>query len=465
MLCRAVRRQQSYVETGRQFRRDVMRMKLVKVIALVLLLSLLLSCRSKDGGAAEVPADVATSWFDLQLKLIKETPGFTPPVSSRALGYSGVTLYEAIVAGMPENNSLVGQLNELSALPQPEADAEYHWGAVANSALATILAALYPTATPENLAAIEALEQEYADQFRDEAGDETFERSVAHGEAVAQAVFEWSMTDGGHEGYTRNFPEDYVPPEGPGMWVTTPPNHQRALQPYWGDNRTFVLNTDEDCLPPPPPEYSEDPVTAFHVQAMEVYGAVRALTPEQEAIALFWADDPGATATPPGHSVSIATTVLRQEVADLATAAETYARVGIAVADAFVSCWDTKFTYNLIRPITYIQALIDADWNTPDITDPVITPPFPEYTSGHSSQSGAAAAVLAEMFGEDYEFTDDTHAARGLPARSFDSFDDFAQEAAISRLYGGIHYRAAIELGLEQGACIGGQVNGLAWKK
>ena len=435
--------------------------------SLFLLLPLLISCQTaaKQQATNEFPSDLATEWFDLELKLIRETPGFTPPVASRALGYSGVALYESVVAGMPENNSLVGQLHDLESLPQPEEGEVYYWPAAANRAMATILRALYPTAKPENLAAINALESKYSAQYKEAAGEEIFDRSVAYGTSVADAVFAWSKNDGGHEGYAANFPDSYLPPAGDGLWVSTPPGYQAALQPYWNNNRPFVLNTEEDCLAPPPTDYSEAEDAPFYAEAMEVYTAVQNLTPEEEAIALFWADDPGTTFTPPGHSISIASIALRQEEADLAMAAETYARVGMAVADAFIGCWHAKYTYNLIRPITYIQNYIDPDWNTPNITDPVITPPFPEYTSGHSVQSGAASAVLTALFGDNYHFTDDTHVNRGLAARTFDSFNDFADEAAISRLYGGIHYRPAIELGVDQGKCIGEQVNALAWKQ
>lgn len=433
---------------------------------LILLLPLFIGCQAATTQpTVTYPSDLATSWFDLQLKLIKETPGFTPPVASRALGYSGITLYESVVAGMPEYNSLVGQLNGLDSLPQPEEGEVYYWPAAANSAMASTLRYLFPTASPANRAAIDALEGSYAAQYKSEVDEDVYGRSALYGKSVAKAIFEWSKDDGGHEGYAANFPSNYLSPTGTGLWVSTPPGYQGALQPYWHNNRTFVLNAKEDCLAPPPTEYSEASDSPFYEEAMEVYTAVQELTPEEEAIAHFWADDPGATFTPPGHSISIASIVLRQEEADLAMAAETYARVGIAVADAFIGCWNAKYTYNLIRPISYIQTMIDPDWNTPDITDPVITPPFPEYTSGHSVQSRATATVMTALFGDNYHFTDDTHMDKGLAARTYNSFYEAADEAAISRLYGGIHYRPAIELGVEQGKCIGEQVNALAWKQ
>ncbi len=209
--------------------------------------------------------------------------------------------------------------------------------------------------------------------------------------------------------------------------------------------------------PGPPPAFSTDPASALYVEANEVYQTVNGLTAEQLEIALFWSDDPGTTATPPGHSASILTQTLRSQNSSLATAAVGYARLGLAVCDAFIECWDTKFQYNLLRPISYIRQYIDQGWGNPL---PLTTPPFPEYTSGHSVQSAAAATVLTATFGS-IAFTDHTHDARGLPPRSFSSFEAAAQEAAISRLYGGIHYRAAIERGLQQGRRIGAAVAAL----
>jgi hypothetical protein len=381
------------------------------------------------------------------------------------LAYSGVTLYETVVAGSPGYISLVGQLNGLSSLPKSERGKTYHWAAAVNRALATILLKLYPTATPGNLAAIASLEGYYAEQYKLEVNGETFDRSVSFGQAVAEAIFEWSREDGGHGGHSKNFPESYISGIGPGLWIPTPPDYLSIpMQPYWGENRPFVIRTDEECVPGPPTLYSENSASLFYGEAMDVYTTVKNLMPEQNEIAIFWSDDPGKTFTPPGHSISIAAQVLQQEQADLALAAETFAKVGMAVADSFISCWRTKYIYNLIRPISYIQSVLDPTWNLPALTDPVITPPFPEYTSGHSVQSAAAATVLTDLFGENYRFTDNTQEDLGLEARTYNSFNEAAEEAAISRLYGGIHYRPAIEIGLAQGKCIGEKVNALVFK-
>ena len=438
---------------------------LLILVALVVLVSCGLQAAEPSMFASDVSARVATRWFELQLKLVMETPGFAPPVASRALGYSGVALYEAVLGGMPDHNSLVGQLNDLTYLPQPEVGQRYDWAAVANSALATITRSLYLTVSPENWAAIDALEQEFAEQCRIEAGTDVCSRSVAYGQAVARAVFEWSRSDGACSGSSGCSLKPYVSPSGPGLWVPTPPSYLAPLLPYWGLNRPLVLSSGGDYAPPPPIPYSESPSSRFYAQAMEVYTTVKNLTPEQRAIALFWADDALKTFTPPGHSISIATQALKAENASLALAAETYARVGIAVADSFIVCWYTKYTYDVLRPVSYIQSIIDPTWNNGGVTDPVITPAFPEYTSGHSVQSMAVATVLTALFGDGYEFTDNTDLTWGRPARTFGSFFAAAEEAAISRLYAGVHYRAAIEAGTEQGKSIGARVNALAWTK
>jgi len=423
----------------------------------------LIQATARSRPVSDFSAEVATSWFNLTLKLVKESPGFSPPVASRAFGYAGVTLYEAVVPGIPTHQSLVGQLNSLSFLPACEPDKLYHWPTVANSAMAGIARRLFANASEPNKAAMTDLETQLANNFKATLDSAVFARSVARGKVVADAIFAWSALDGGHEGYFRNFPQDYNPPVGPGLWEPTPPAFSRALQPYWGNNRPFVLASGSACMPGAPPAYSEQPGSAFYNEALEVYNTLKNLTPEQRDIAFFWSDDPGVSATPPGHSISILTQVIQQEGYKLDIAAEAYAKIGMAVADAFIACWRTKYVYNLLRPITFIQKVIDSTWTASNY--PLVTPPFPEYTSGHSVQSSASMQVLTDLFGNNFAFTDHTHDARGLAPRSFSSFFQAAGEAGISRLYGGIHFRSAIIVGVEQGKCIGEKISALTFRK
>lgn len=447
------------------------RRKLLSALILVCLLLTLITQPPTDDVAAQATADysgaLAIEWFDLQLDLAETTPGFTPPVVSRAFAYSGIALYEAVVPSMEGYQSIAGVMRDLDDVPQPIAEVEYDYQIIANSVLYEMTHYLYFNTSADNFDKLDALYEDWYDRLTDGVDPATVERSVMQGRIVANAILIWSLSDGGYQGQLSNFPASYVPPEGLGLWVPTPrPNGEplAALQPYWGENRTFAVTIEEQCYLVPPPEYSEDPDSAFYAEAYEVYETVQQLTAEQNDIALFWADDPGATSTPPGHSISITNQVLEMENATLGEAAEAYAKVGMSQADAFIVGWYYKYRYNLIRPITYIQAIIDPDWNTPIITDPVVTPPFPEYPSGHSVQSGASAQVLTDLYGDSYAFTDHTHDEHGLAPRSFDSFYAFADEAAISRLYGGIHFRAAIELGVENGKCIGSVVSSMPFR-
>jgi PAP2 superfamily len=406
-----------------------------------------------------IGAAVPTAWFDLSLAFVRSAGGFSPPVAARAFAYTGLTLYEAVVPGMPGHRSLGTVFDDLEGLPSARSAPGYDWETAANAALASILRSLIPTAGPSELHALALLEARFERERSRRVSPGVFDRSMRRGRDVAEAIFAWSQGDGGHEGYLRNFPP-YAPPVGPGRWVPTPPSFLSALQPYWGGNRCFVIASGAAFPPGDHPPYSEERRSRFGREASEVYDTVNSLTSEQEAIARFWSDDPGATATPPGHAVSIATQVLRQERASLAEAAETYARIGMAVSDAFVACWFQKYRYHLLRPVTYSRAQFDPDW-----LPLLVTPPFPEYPSGHSVQSGAALQVLTDLFGRRYAFVDHTHEDRGLAPRRFGSFLEAADEAALSRLYGGIHFRAAIENGLAQGRRIGRAVGRLPLRR
>jgi PAP2 superfamily len=412
--------------------------------------------------ASTIDAKVATVWFEQFRTLTKKTPGFTPPVAARAFGYAGVTLYETIVPGTAKYQSLQGQLSDLKGLPTIEAGKEYHWGIVANAAMAEVARNFYPTAPVRQITQNDSLENVMKTNFSKDIAKEITERSIVHGKAMAKAIFEWSKTDGGHAGYGKNFPTDYVVPVGEGYWVPTSAQ-KIPMQPYWGKNRSFVPGIVEATIPAKMMNFSERAGSPFYEQAAEVYNAVTKRTKEEETIARFWSDDPGEPGTPPGHIVSIANQVIEKEQVKLDKAAETLAKVTIAVSDAFVCCWRTKYIHNLMRPVTYINKHIDKDWKTV-----LATPPFPEFTSGHSSQTGAAARILSDIYGYNYAFEDRTHSQRtdiNGAARKYTSFYEMAQEAALSRLYGGIHYREAIEVGVISGIKISVGVNKLRFSK
>ena len=447
-------------------------------LTIVCLVLLLQACRVQPaddvqptpvaGGkpADQYTSDVATKWASLQLKLTKTTAGFTPPVASRAYGYASVTLYEAVVPGIATRKSLVNQLQGLTSLPQVEPNQTYNWALSANAAEATMLRNLYPTTNATNKALIDSLETVLTTTFKD-ADEAINQRSIDFGGKVAAALFEWSKTDGGDAGYTRNFPASFVVPTGAGFWQPTENGQKIPMQPYWGSNRTFVKANNDLPMPHPLP-HSTDVKSAAFSQYLDVYNKSKSLTQTEKEIAVWWADNPVETFTPPGHSYSLAHIAVVTAKADLAKAAETFARTGISVADAFILCWRCKYMYNNIRPYTYVRLAIDPTW-LPFWP----APPFPGYPSGHATQSSASATVLTALYGENFAFTDDSHVNRGkdvarnveFRARSFQSFAQAAQESADSRFYGNIHTRQDNETGLTEGKKIGDNVNALIWQR
>lgn len=401
---------------------------------------------------------VAQSWYNIMMDLVVQTPGHTPPIAARSFGYAGVTLYESLVGEMPNHKSLVGQLNGLASMPQRVYGNSYNAALTANAALARITKLLFPNAAAANMSRINALELANEKLYGAEASDVIVNRSRDYGRSVADAVFTWSSSDGGNNAYMRNFPSDFISPVGIDKWVPTAPLYQPAMLPFWGNNRTMVpANSTGPVDPPTPPAFSLMSGSAFHDAALEVYNTVLHLSPEQKTTGFYWADGSN-TFTPPGHNMAIALQIIRNRNFNLYQAAVLLAKEGIALNDGGIVCWRAKYVYNLIRPITYIQTYIDHAWTTL-----LPTPPFPTYTSGHSTFSGASAAILSADIGDQVPFIDSTKMSYGFAPRSFASFNAAAHEAAISRLYGGIHYSFDNNNGFICGQLVAANVEALNW--
>jgi hypothetical protein len=400
------------------------------------------------------------AYYDLSLRFTKLTAGFTPPIQGRAYGYMGIALYEALVRGMPDHRSIASQLNGIGPLPEATG-IPYSWPLVANAAMAEVMRGLWGDQTAraaDNIAELNTLEASLASQYSVGVPPGIAKLSSDFGRSVGAAVFATSRDDGADRSYLRNFPASYVPPTGPGFWVPLP--GQVALQPTWATTvGTLALSNAAQCNPGPPPAYSEDHNSQFYNEANYDYQLSQNLTQEQRTIALYWADGTG-TFSGPGHSLAIVGEILTQQHANLAQAAEAYARGGIANADAMTAIWQAKFQYNLIRPITYIRRVIDPSW-----TPLLVTPPFPEYVSAHSGQSAAVMAELESQFGTNVPFVDHAHDADGFAPRSYDHIFAAAEEAGISRLYAGIHFQSGNLKGRALGQCVAARVSSLSWRR
>ena len=383
---------------------------------------------------------------------------FSPPVASRIYAYSTIAAYETLAPNYPDYQSLSGQLKDLKDVPQPDANQEYCYPLAASRAMLVVGKALI--FSEDQINEFEAgLMQDF--QAINMPAD-VYERSLAHGEKVAAHILEWADKDNYKQ--TRTFPK-FTINEDPARWRPTPPDYMDAIEPHWNKIRPFTLDSANQFVPPPPTPFDMDEKSKFYEEVIEVYKAVEQDREERTAIAKFWDCNPYVShhkghvmfatkkITPGGHWMGISQIACKDANADIMKSATAYTLTAIALADAFISCWDEKYRSELIRPETVINTYLDQEWA------PVLqTPPFPEYTSGHSVISAAAATALTSVFGDNFAYTDSVEVEFGMPPRDFQSFMQASEEAAVSRLYGGIHYAPACFIGVDQGKLVGEHV-------
>jgi hypothetical protein len=393
---------------------------------------------------AELDPQPVLDWMSLVYNLI-EAEAVNAPAAARLYGYTGVAVYEALLPGMPDNLSLAGQIIHMPDMPLPAAEQVYDWLSVANAAISTTFDGLMFEATTETHDRIAQMRATQAAARSALVGQVIVQASLAYGDQIAAALLDWIEDDN----YRMTRSLTWELPVGEGLWEITTPG-ARPVEPLWGSIRPFALEWVDECAVYPDVPYSTDPASTYYIQAQEVVDVARNLTPEQQETARYWVDTPGITGTPAGHWWSIANQLVTQKNLPLPRAAEMYAMLGVTLADSFISCWSLKYQTLLMRPVTFIQQNMRRAW------EPYIeSPPFPEYPSGHSVVSAAAAETFTRLFGAS-AFTDETHLIYDHEPlrRSYTSFEAAAYEAAISRLYGGIHYRSAIENGMRQGRCV-----------
>lgn len=382
---------------------------------------------------------------------------FSPPVASRIYAYPNIAAYEILASESSEFTTLTGQLKGLSTIPKPPKDI--------HPELAALVAHIEMS---KRLIFSEQDIETYRDSLYaiwQDKDEELFMASKAYGLTVADHIGRWMDQDNYKQ--TRTMPKFSVLSDDPARWQPTPPAYMDGIEPHWSKMRPFVLNNAAQFKPIPPPEFSLEENSNFYKELKEVYDMSQKIseagdTSEEIAIAQFWDCNPYVSVnrghlmfatkkiTPGGHWIGITKIASKKANLDVTNTLYAYTKASIAMYDAFISCWDEKYRSNLIRPETLINTHIDESWK------PILqTPPFPEYVSGHSVVSGAAAEALTSVFGDEFSFNDTTETAYGLPVRFFPSFKAAAQEAAISRMYGGIHYRAAVDIGLKQGVQVG----------
>ena len=433
-------------------------MKQFKTKTYLLLIMIVFASCSKPAEPIKVSPELFHKSVDKVME-IQIHDIFSPPVASRIFVYPNIAAYEILAQKSSKFKTLVGTLNEFEAIPQADKSKDV------NLELAAIIAHMELS---KNL----IFSEERMASLQDSlylVWETTNKLQFDQSKAYAFEVIDHMKRYMGHDNYnqTRTMSKFTVDTDDPSRWQPTPPSYMDGIEPHWNEIRPFLLDSAQQFKPEPHPEFSLNKGTKFYEELLEVYNVSQEITKngdesEEIAIARFWDCNPFVSVTrghfmfatkkisPGAHWIGITKIASRKTNSDVEETVNAYTKTSIAIADAFISCWDEKYRSNLIRPETLINQTLDPDWL------PILqTPPFPEYTSGHSVVSGAASVILTEIFGDDFYFEDDTELPFGLPIRNFKSFYKASSEAAISRLYGGIHYRAAIDNGLKQGKALG----------
>ena len=452
--------------------------------------------------APPAPPDpqLVAQWLRSSLSFVR-SERLGPPVASRISAYSAIALFEGYAADPTSGlRSLAGQVNGLDALPAAPTEG-VDGAVVAATAMRVVMDSLFRDGFAATRRSVDSLASaQVAARVAAGVGTELRDRSESHGRELGAALLAWAAGDGFFETRKKAWvaptahatwentatPDQYVPimlsgetdlvaPTNPNVgmeleragerWVlanrpknaagTTLPtfNPIRPTEPYWGELRPFSLRDGDECSVAPPPAYEEAPGSPFWKMGREFADSIAALTPEKKQVALFWADNPVATGTPGFHWISVVNQMIARRHLSAAQGAELYALTSVAIADAFIGCWREKYRSLVVRPVAYMHRVFDKTFTTV-----IPTPPFPEYTSGHSVQSAAAVEVLKALVGDTVAFTDSTQVDVGQPPRPFANFTAALDEVAISRVYAGVHYMPAVIDGKKQGMCIGGRV-------
>lgn len=404
---------------------------------------------SANDSIIKIDAQFFYNWHNtLEQSIINDF--FSPPVASRVYAYPNLAMYQLLQS---KERSLNGIIHEL---PIPDENKQN-----ANLEIASLFA-LYHTA--KGIVFDQQFLDNYATTFKEELKKlkinlSEIDKAESYGKAYAEKMLAWAKKDVYPQ--MRSF-KKYELKNEKGTWIPTPPDYFDGLEPYWDKLRPFFLDSAAQFRPKPPTAYSTDKNSAFYKEMMEVYEAVASQDSLKKVISTYWDDAPmvmkheghatftDKKLTPVGHWLRINLSVCQFKKLSIADANYANTHLILAIFDGFISCWEAKYHYNYIRPVSAINIAKDKNW-LPTLT----TPNFPEYTSGHSVVSGAASEVMTTLFGDNFTFTDSSEVPYGNNPRTFNSFYDACDEACMSRLYGGIHFMPAIIDGKEQGKNVG----------
>lgn len=401
-----------------------------------------------------IPSAVATDWYRLQFRMIlKANPATDGALDAEAFAYIGIGLYESVRSGIKNSISLSNSLYQMPEMPAQDNNG-YDLQVSANAALASLVRLMYPPALiTANEASIDSLERAYNQKLSLSQESEKFRRSQDYGRAVATAVYNWSKTDDYNVGNAG-----YVLPAVPlGVYILTPPKYAKPILPFVGSSRPLVVEDGNGVCPPPPFPYSEDTASGFYKMVKDIYDVSRSLTAEQITMAKYWNDlGVGIGYTPPGHMLFVATEAIEQSGVGLGVAAEAFAKAGIAIREAHLVCFRSKYQYLQMRPVSYIRKLIDPAW-----LSLIPTPPHPEYPAAHAFLTTTVMTAVSSVLGSTAGVVDSAYTFLGYAPRSFSTLDKVGEESGNSRRYGGIHYLPSIRAGWAAGRSLGTRVGSI----
>jgi hypothetical protein len=423
-----------------------------------------------DGDITQLSNDYAKFY----LNIVKKSDGFRPPISARALAYINLTIYEAMVPWFKDHQSISPKIAGL-LIPKLEGKDKYHQGVIAAMTYQRAYIFFVQVMTFEDFNQNLAMSGEYLEKYKKEIDAETYERSEKFARALVEATYFYSIEDNQSTTFRNNKPSDYKPPVGEGLWKSTAPDFLNALTPRWGQVRTLLAPVNKTDYTTPIP-FSKDLNSAFGKEVLEVYNAVNNMSIHTKWIGEFWSDDLNSyTIDAAGRWIGIASQYCFENKINAEETLTVLAKISIGLHDAAVSCWNEKYTYNLLRPANFINDYMDPKWRSilRDPTKPAgqqigVTPQHPSYPSGHATFGALAAEILIDTFGDKIIFKDETHAGEtffdGGP-RVFFSFTEMAEENAYSRIGLGVHYRMDCVEGLKLGKLVAKRVNTGLWKK
>jgi hypothetical protein len=422
----------------------------------IMMLGLFMSaCREKKPYTNVFDDSILYAKTVKQLNNVVMGNNFPPIIASRNYAYAAIAGYEVVALFDKKYPSLAGRIKHLPPITNVDtAGVNFQYASLLayckvgeavtfpKGSLKEYIAKLDSMATANGMTA------------------EMMKRSKVLADSVGSKIIAWSKKD--HYAQTRTAERYHITNE-EGRWVPTPPAYAQALEPHWNMIRPMVMDSANQFTPPPPPPFNmKDKNSKFYKEVLAVKNAGDSLTEEQKHIALFW-DDLGNRViseghvmftakkfSPPGHWMNIVGIAAEKAKIDFSATSYAYAKTAVAIFDAFIQCWDEKFRSNVVRPETVINKYLSIDWR------PYLqTPPFPEYTCGHSTVSSAAAEALTSMFGDNFAYTDTSELEFGIKNRSFASFRAAAVENNWARFYGGIHYHNSCLVSTDYGKKVG----------